>query len=630
MAFAALTIDLNARLAKFEQDMARAGKSLDGLDRRASAAAAGLKSAFGAMGAALSVGALASFAKSGIDAADAMNDMSLRTGVAVKTLAGFKLAAEQSGTDLDSMAKGIQKLTLSMGQAEAGSKEQAAALTRLGVTARDPQQAFEQLADAVANSNDPIKTNADLQKVLGKNYAELLPLLQGGAQGLRDSAAASATFAEQMAKLAPDADKFNDNLALLKTNAAGAAATLINQLVPALNNVFERFSRLSKLDSATLFEKFTGQVSANLPSSIANVNGKIKDLEANIERLARNSGGRDSSILPLTQELARLKQLKQELRTLSMGEAMKIADAQYKKTPAGYGAPDKVQPPTGKPVKTRTKSGPDVAGMWSDDVADGIKRATEELDKYYETERMVAEFDLARDNEINAITKAWTDAGAALTDQVMTPLEKANNEFGRLQELLDRGVISWETYSRAQLAVQDGLDKTGEKLSETQDQLSVFAEQAGKNIQDAFADFLINPFDKGMKGMLQSFGQTIQKMIAQAVAADLAKRIFNWGDSGGGSGSLLGSIATAVFSGARADGGPVSAGSTYLVGERGPELFRASTSGSIVPNHALGGLGGGHTIIVNVNGGNAPDVRRAAAQGAREALGFMSGAQRYA
>jgi hypothetical protein len=47
--------------------------------------------------------------------------------------------------------------------------------------------------------------------------------------------------------------------------------------------------------------------------------------------------------------------------------------------------------------------------------------------------------------------------------------------------------------------------------------------------------------------------------------------------------------------GERAMGGPVSAAGTYLVGERGPELFVPSTSGSIVPNGSLGG-----TTILNV------------------------------
>jgi len=46
---------------------------------------------------------------------------------------------------------------------------------------------------------------------------------------------------------------------------------------------------------------------------------------------------------------------------------------------------------------------------------------------------------------------------------------------------------------------------------------------------------------------------------------------------------------------ARAAGGPVSGGSPYLVGEKGPELFVPGSSGSIVPNGAMGG-----TTIMNV------------------------------
>jgi len=54
------------------------------------------------------------------------------------------------------------------------------------------------------------------------------------------------------------------------------------------------------------------------------------------------------------------------------------------------------------------------------------------------------------------------------------------------------------------------------------------------------------------------------------------------------------------FSGGKAIGGPVSAGSTYLVGERGPELFTPSTSGSIIPNNKLGG----RSIVINISGNN--------------------------
>ena len=57
---------------------------------------------------------------------------------------------------------------------------------------------------------------------------------------------------------------------------------------------------------------------------------------------------------------------------------------------------------------------------------------------------------------------------------------------------------------------------------------------------------------------------------------------------GGKGGGILSSIFSGI-AGARANGGPVSGGSSYLVGERGPELFTPSVSGAIVPNNKMGG-----------------------------------------
>jgi hypothetical protein len=68
------------------------------------------------------------------------------------------------------------------------------------------------------------------------------------------------------------------------------------------------------------------------------------------------------------------------------------------------------------------------------------------------------------------------------------------------------------------------------------------------------------------------------------------------------------------YRGARASGGPVAGGGTYLVGERGPELFTPGTSGNITPNNALGGGG----ITVNVNGGDPNSIVRALQQYVRQ------------
>ena len=79
---------------------------------------------------------------------------------------------------------------------------------------------------------------------------------------------------------------------------------------------------------------------------------------------------------------------------------------------------------------------------------------------------------------------------------------------------------------------------------------------------------------------------------------------------------------------ARALGGPVSSGQSYLVGERGPELFTPSQSGEILSNRQTMGLGSSATmsmaptININVANSNASpdDIAAAVARGLDDAL----------
>jgi tape measure domain-containing protein len=67
---------------------------------------------------------------------------------------------------------------------------------------------------------------------------------------------------------------------------------------------------------------------------------------------------------------------------------------------------------------------------------------------------------------------------------------------------------------------------------------------------------------------------------------------------------------------ARAAGGPVGAGSPYIVGEKGPELFVPSSSGAVIPNGVMAGSGKVTNItispVINFNGAvskeDAPDI----------------------
>jgi len=146
------------------------------------------------------------------------------------------------------------------------------------------------------------------------------------------------------------------------------------------------------------------------------------------------------------------------------------------------------------------------------------------------------------------------------------------------------------------------------------------AEDAARAIDEAFS----------------AAGESVARSLARAAAdgeislAELARAVLaavnaaaRTQGAGGGLGAVLGE-ALAGFAGARADGGPVTAGGAYLVGERGPELFRPASAGTVEPTAAAG-----VTVNVSVQGG-APGLLRSEAQIAQAlARAVMLGARRY-
>ena len=84
--------------------------------------------------------------------------------------------------------------------------------------------------------------------------------------------------------------------------------------------------------------------------------------------------------------------------------------------------------------------------------------------------------------------------------------------------------------------------------------------------------------------------------------------------AGSGSGGLIGGLLSSFFGGGKADGGPISAGKGYVVGERGPEFIVPRASGFVIPNHALGGGGATSPVSVTINTlpGETGDVSRRA------------------
>lgn len=115
----------------------------------------------------------------------------------------------------------------------------------------------------------------------------------------------------------------------------------------------------------------------------------------------------------------------------------------------------------------------------------------------------------------------------------------------------------------------------------------------------------------------------------------LAASIRSMGYVSMGLAAASGAVEAAQIDGARASGGPVGAGQTYLVGEKGPELFTAGASGQITSNDKLQRLNGGKgvelTQVFQISPGiqgtvqaeimrAVPALQRMAVQGVKQAM----------
>ena len=150
---------------------------------------------------------------------------------------------------------------------------------------------------------------------------------------------------------------------------------------------------------------------------------------------------------------------------------------------------------------------------------------------------------------------------------------------------------------------------------EARDKTMAELQQMYQAISSTMTNSILNAFEAIVRGTM-SVGQAFSTMVSQ-ILIDVGRLLaqkqleqfitnllstIGGGIAGGGGGGETGvgggnSVYRNAPGGARfAWGGPVQAGSTYTVGERGAEIFRASTSGTIVPSG----------MTINVNGATDP------------------------
>lgn len=187
-------------------------------------------------------------AKMFADAGSALNDASARTGVSVEALSALGFAAQQTGTDLETVEGSIRKMQKALVAGSEENQQAAATFASLGLSVESlaklkPDQQFERVARAVAKIQDPTAKAAAAMQVFGKSGTAILPLIddldaltgQAKALGLVMSTEDAAA-----------ADALGDAMDAVGAQLKAAANVVGATLAPVLTQVAETISRVIK------------------------------------------------------------------------------------------------------------------------------------------------------------------------------------------------------------------------------------------------------------------------------------------------------------------------------------------------------------------------------------------------
>ena len=244
------------------------------------------------------------------------------------------------------------------------------------------------------------------------------------------------------------------------------------------------------------------------------------------------------------------------------------------------------------------------------------RRLEEDIDEL-KTRQLILEGEKKR-TDLLAQNKKFNDMTIASSKEIFILEEKINGKTDEQidleQKILDirtqfepedaKQLISLE---KKKVKLQDQLDLIN-KQKEAAQELKRKFDEIGQSVEDNLVRNLTDAV-MGAQTLGQALSSVLRSLQRQLIELALSSAIggiggifgdFLKGIFGGTLGDTQGKFmpSNPKFRGAKAAGGPVKGGSSYIVGELGPELFTPSRSGMITPNHALGGT---TNVVVNVD-----------------------------
>lgn len=609
-ALGSLVVSLAVDMARFTGDIGKAAYQWEKFGKDAAKVGAALGTAISAASV-----AAAAMVKQAIDQADAMTKAAQSAGTTTEALSTLSYAANLAGVEQEELGKSLVFLSRGMVEFADGSGEAARAFSAMGLEVKNADGSLKssdkmlgEIAEKFASYQDGAAKSALAVQLFGRAGAKLIPFLNAGSKGIEE-------LREEARKLGIEldsgtgraAEQFNDNLTRLNRVKDGLVLTIARELLPSLNAMTDQLVESAKQSGALeAVSKAAATGIRLLATAAAIVAGTFKVagdsigtvVAALIEAAKGNfriaweilkSGAEDNA--------KTISGIAEFVGSVWETQASKIAGT-AENTGGKIAAPLMVAARKGKNAADRLAQ---EAARAYKQVEDQIAAIAREMDTFGQPEADIRLFDLkamgATPEQLERAglflrmlqqikdqyeLKAQATERAANTEreiaqvyqQTRTPIEKLNIELARLNELRSHG-MDWDTYARAVMNAQDEFDAATKKVGETTKQNNDLARELGLTFTSAFEDAIVG--GKGLRDVLSGIQQDILRIV---IRKSITEPVGNW---------ISGAIANMGSLSMRADGGPISAGRPYLVGERGPEVIIPKVSGTVVPNHQLGG-----------------------------------------
>ena len=467
--------------------------------------------------------------------------------------------AKELGVSIDDVAEGMTRLfvaTKNIGTTEediARVQRNIILLGRAGGTsAEEMKGGMRQLSQGLASNR---LAGEELRSVL-ENFPlvayEIADALGIGIGQIREFGAAGKISAdiviEALKEIEVDVSKLPDTFSM----AMERVSTEWDLLLAAMGKKLESSGMMEWLDRAfknsriLYFGDYTGFDKEQLRAEFA-AQQKIVN-EAAQNKKAKN--------IPLHIRRMYLDLYDQEVEKLNrINEALlAIAEAERKaaKEKAALGIAATIQPDVDALIADKQLKEFKIVDPY-ERLQEAWQRINKEVDDYYEKIAQTA-------NMVRGVIETPAENFIRLMREARQTIGK---EGGLTQEELDK-------YRDHLLETFDVIKDEGEKTNN-------IAEELGLTFASAFEDAIVQA---------RSLREIVNAMLQDIIRIGIRKSITE------PLGNAVSGFFSSIFGGPKALGGPVYAGTGYLVGERGPELFMPAQSGVIVPNHALAGAGG--------------------------------------